>query len=193
MKKAKFLAIPVLATALAACGVAQWVKTAQQLLPVVLPMVTNLVTAVSLLEGKTVSPADYLTISNTATQVSADLNLVGQLVNQYQGSNDTTTIQKINAALTDVNTHLSALLTAVHISDPATVEKVTAITTLIDTEVNSIQQLLPIVTPGKTKAATKSARRPLSATELKAEYNRIVSQTTANASVNAAFAHAVLK
>lgn len=193
MKKAKFLAIPVLAAALAACGVAQWVKTAQQILPVVLPMITNLVTAVSLLEGKTVSPADFRAISSTASQVSGDLNLVGQLVNQYEGSKDTTTVDKINSTLADVNAHLSALLTAVHISDPATVEKVTAIVTLIDTEVNSIEQILPIVSNGQSKAVVLAAHRPLSAPELKAEYNRIVSQSTSNAAVNAAFAKLTLK
>ncbi|MGH9397176.1 MAG: hypothetical protein ACRD18_10050 [Terriglobia bacterium] len=193
MKKVKFLAIPVLTLALLGCGVAQWVKAAQQILPVVLPMVTNLVTAISLLQGKTVSPTDFRTISNTANQVSADLNLVRQLVNQYESSPNATTVEKINAALQDVNTHLNGLLAALHVSDPSTVQKITAITTLINSEVSSIIQILPVISAGQTRAQRNMSTVPLSASELKSQYNEIVSQPTRNSSVNAAFAGAVLK
>ncbi|MGH9449833.1 MAG: hypothetical protein ACRD11_04750 [Terriglobia bacterium] len=193
MKKAKFVAIPVLTLTLLACGVAQWVKAARQILPVVLPMVTNLVTAVSLLQGKTVSPTDFTTISNTSNQISSDLNLVGQLVNQYETSPNATTVEKINSALQDVSTNLNGLLASLHISDPATIQKITAVTTLISSEMNSIIQILPAVSSGQLGAPRQGAALPLSAAELKRQYNGIVSQPTANASVNSAFAGATLK
>lgn len=192
MKRVRFIAIPALALALFGCGVAQWVKAAQQILPVVLPMVTNLVSAISLLQGKTVSAADFRSINDTANQVSADLNLVGQLVDQYQSSPNATTVAKISSALQDVNAHLSQLLTSLHISDPSTAEKVTAIATLINTEVNSIIQILPATSSNRTKVRASTVA-PLSAAQLKHRYNAIVSQPTQNAQVDAAFAGAALK
>jgi hypothetical protein len=193
MRRAKVLAVPILAVALAACGVQQWVTVAQQILPVVLPMITNMVVAVSLLEGKTVSPSDLNTISQTANQVSADLNLVGQLVDQYQSSPSPITVEKINTALADVNTHLNSLLPALHITDPATVQKITAITTLIDSEVNSIEQIMPLISGSQAHARARTAVIPLSAGELKKQYNAIIARPTPNAQVDAAFAGAALK
>lgn len=193
MKKVKFAAIPVLTLALFGCGVAQWVKAAQQILPIVLPIITNLVTAVSLLQGKTVSPTDFNAISHTANQVSADLNLVGQLVNQYETSPDVTTVEKINSALQDVSKNLNGLLAALHISDPATIQKITAVTTLINSEMNSIIQILPAVSGGHLSVPPGGAALPLTAAQLKRQYNAIISQTTANAAVNSAFAGAELR
>ncbi|HEV2499825.1 MAG TPA: hypothetical protein VGY31_09630 [Terriglobia bacterium] len=192
MRVKKLVIIPVLAMTLAACGVAEWVKAAQEILPVVLPMVTNMVAAVSLLEGKTVSPTDLNTISQTANQVSADLNLVGQLVNQYQSSPSSTTLSKINYALVDVNTHLNALMPALHISDPATMQKISAISTLITSEVTSMEQILPIVSGSQAQAMSRVAA-PLSAAQLKSRYDAIVTQPSTNTDVDAVFAKAVLK
>lgn len=192
MRVKKLILIPVLAMTLAACGVAEWVKAAQEILPVVLPMVTNMVTAVSLLEGKTVSPTDLNTISQTANQVSTDLNLVGQLVNQYQSSPSPTTLSKINNTLVDVNTHLNALMPALHISDPATVQKISAIATLITSEVTSMEQILPIVS-GSPAHAMSHVAAPLSAAQLKSRYDAIVTQPSPNTEVDAVFAKAVLK
>lgn len=192
MKIGKFFIIPALAVALAGCGIAQWVKTAQQLLPVVLPMVTNLVTAVTMLEGKTVSAADLNTISQTANQVSADLNLAGQLVNQYQSSPNASTLADINTALVDVNTHLNQLLPALHISDQATTQKITAVVGLITSEVMSMEQILPMVTNSQAHAISHAAA-PMTASQIKSHYDAIVTQPTSNALVNAAFSKAVLK
>lgn len=191
----KILLVPVLALAMfvGACGVSQWVKTAQEILPVVLPMVTNLVTAVSLLEGKTVSAADLNTITQSANQVSNDLNLVGQLIDQYQSSPSTTTVEKINTTLAEVNTNLNNLLPALHISDPATVQKITAIVTLVSSEVSSLEQVLPLVSSGNLTARQRTVSAPMNASELKKQYNAIVTQPTANSQVNHAFAGAVLQ
>lgn len=189
----KLVLIPVLCAALiaGACGVAQWVKLAQEILPVVLPMVTNLVTAVGLLEGKTVSAQDMATITRSANQVSSDLNLAGQLINQYQSSPNATTIAKLNTMLTEINTNLNALLPALHISDPATVQKISAVVTLISTEVNSVEQILPSLSTGKPTLPMGAL--PLNANALKKQYNQIVSQPTASPDVNQAFAGAVLQ
>ncbi|MGH9468936.1 MAG: hypothetical protein ACRD1N_01175 [Terriglobia bacterium] len=190
----KILLVPVLALAIlaGACGVAQWVKIAQEILPVVLPMVTNLVTAVGLLEGKTVSAQDLSTITRSANQVSSDLNLAGQLINQYESSPDTTTIAKIDTMLTEVNSNLNSLLPALHISDPATAQKISAVVTLISTEVNSMQQILPVISAGG-KPTLPAGAVPLNASALKKQYNAIVAQPTSSTLVNQAFAGAVLQ
>ncbi|MGH9325432.1 MAG: hypothetical protein ACRD2B_01885 [Terriglobia bacterium] len=190
----RFLVVPVLALAMlvGACGAAQWVKVAQQILPVVLPMVTNLVTAVGLLQGKTVSAADLNSITQSANQVCSDLNLVGQLISQYQSSPNVTTVEKINTVIAEVNSNLNALLPALHISDPATIQKIAAIVTLVSSEVNSLEQLLPTVSAGKLTARQAAIPAPLNAGELKKQYNAIVTRTTANPQVNRAFAGATL-
>ncbi|MGH9358211.1 MAG: hypothetical protein ACRD4Q_00030 [Candidatus Acidiferrales bacterium] len=193
MRLAKILLIPILATALVGCATAQWVKIAEQILPVVLPMVTNMVTAVSLLQGKTVSASDLSTITQTSNQIANDLNLVGQLINQYDASPNISTVQKIQSALADVHANLNGLLPALHISDPATVQKVTAIVTLIGSEVDSLSQLLPVVSSGKLQAREGALAAPLGPAQLKQEYNAIVTQSTANNAVNQAFAKAVLE
>lgn len=193
MRKMKFLTIPVLALALLGCEASQWVKVAQQILPVVLPMVTNLVSAVSLLQGKTVSAADVNMINQTASQVSNDLNLAAQLINQYQSSPNVTTLQRLNTALDEVHTNLSSLLPALHIADPATIQKIAAIVMLVDNEVNSLQQVLPAVSGGKLSARPGVTGAPLSADQLKAQFNAIVAQPTGNAEVNQAFAKVALK
>jgi|SRR5579875_2115604 hypothetical protein len=182
----KLLLIPILAAALLGCDTAQWIKTAQEILPVVLPMVTNLVTAAGLLQGKTVSAVDLDTITRTANVVSNDLNLAGQLVSQYQSSPDPTTIGKINVVLGEVQSNLSGLLPALHISDSATAQKISAVVMLINSEVSSIQQILPIVSGGKVTA--RPATTPLSANKLKEKFNAIVNQPTNNPVVNQAFA-----
>ncbi len=184
----KFLLVPVLAAALAACDTAQWIKTAQEILPVVLPMVTNLVTAAGLLQGKTVSATDLDTITRTANEVSNDLNLAGQLVSQYQSSPNPTTIGKINVVLGEVQSNLSGLLPALRISDSATTQKISAVVMLINSEVSSIQQLLPIVSGGKATARPGAGAVPLSADKLKEKFNAIVNQPTNNPAVNQAFA-----
>lgn len=191
----KLILVPILALAMfvGACGIAQWIKVAQQILPVVLPMVTNLVTAVGLLEGKTVTAADLNTITQVANQVSSDLNLVGQLVDQYQSSPNTTTVEKINTTLAEVSTNLNNLLPALHISDPATVQKITAIVELVSSEVTSLEQILPTVSSGNLTARQGAVLAPLNASELKKQYNIIVTQSTANSQVNQAFAGEVLK
>ncbi len=191
----KLILVPILALAMfvGACGIAQWIKVAQQILPVVLPMVTNLVTAVGLLEGKTVTAADLNTITQVANQVSSDLNLVGQLVDQYQSSPNTTTVEKINTTLAEVSTNLNNLLPALHISDPATVQKITAIVELVSSEVTSLEQILPTVSSGNLTARQGAVLAPLNASELKKQYDIIVTQSTANSQVNQAFAGEVLK
>lgn len=193
MRKIKFLTIPVLALVLFGCEASQWVKVAQQILPVVLPMVTNLVSAVSLLQGKTVSAADVNMINQTASQVSNDLNLAAQLINQYQTSPNVTILQRLNTALEEVHTNLSSLLPALHIADPATIQKIAAIVMLVDNEVNSLQQVLPAVSGGKLSARPGVTGAPLSADQLKAQFDAIVAQPTGNAEVNQAFAKVALK
>lgn len=187
MKKFFWLA-PVLALCFVACGVAQWIKSAQQLLPVVLPMVTNLVTAATMLEGKTITAAQLSIVNSTTSQASRDLALAGKLVSEYQATPSPTTLDKINNALSDVNSNLNQLLPAAHITDEATVEKIQEVVSLIVNEVEAVQQILPVL---KTRA--QAARAPsaiLSAKRLKQMYKSIIAQSSGNVVVDAAFAKA---
>ncbi len=189
------VAVPVLAAALvtAGCGVAQWIQTVEQIVPVVLPMVSNLIAAVALLEGKTVTAQDLTTITNAATQISSDLSLVGQLIQQYQAQPATGTLNQISSAVSDAQSHLSQILPALHITDASTVQKITAIVNLISGELTAIANVIPLVQSGNTAQAKRQAAKLLSARQLKARFDAIVTAPTSNAIVNAAFARAVLK
>jgi hypothetical protein len=194
-KVSRMLAVPVLAAALAmaGCGIAQWIQTVEQVIPVVLPMVSNLIAAVALLEGKTVSAQDLTTLTNTATQVSNDLSLLGQLIQQYQAQPAATTLDKISSTVSDTQNQLGQILPALHITDAATVQKITAIVNLISEELNAIAKVIPAVTTGSTSAAKVLTARVLSAQELKTRFNAIVTEPAGNGVVNAAFASVALK
>src|SRR5271163_2754511 len=190
---------------LTACSTA-WITEAEEIVAALVPAAANLLTLIGALEGKGVSTQDLQLMQSASTQAQTDLQLIGTLVTQYQQATDAATqatlLAKIQAAIATVQTNLSALLPALHITDLATQAKVTAVIGLILSEVQSLEAILPLVQPvvqpvvasgnsaGKASAAlkTKSVQPPLSASQFRVSYNAIMTAKTGNATLDGAAA-----
>lgn len=183
----------VLAIAVAATGCsAQWINIALQDLPVLTQMALNIATLVSALaSGQQASTADVAVIQNISAQASRDLNLLQSLYNQYKASPSTTTLQKIQSVISDLNQNLPALLQSAHVSNATLSARITAAVNLILTTVNSFASLMPQSTP---TTARKTAAAPLlHASDLKKQWNQQVCAPTGNPVLDAAFAETVLR
>src|SRR6185437_7898164 len=143
--KSKILLALVLAIALAATGCsAQWINTALQDLPVLTQMALNIATLVTTLAaGQQASAADTAVIQNISAQASRDLNLLQTLYNEYKASPSPTTLQKLQAAISDLNQNLPTMLQSAHISNATLSARITAAVNLILTTVNSFAALMP--------------------------------------------------
>lgn len=126
-----------------------WITTAQALLPVAVSMTNGVVTAVLLLENKTITPQDLQKIQDISNQVSNDLSEVQTLITAYQNSSDVTILGKINATIQAALTTENQLLTDLHVTDPATVQKITALVEIVTSEISAIEQIIPIVQNGQ--------------------------------------------
>ena len=147
--KSKTLLALALAIALAATGCsAQWINTALQDLPVLTQMALNIATLVTTLAaGQQASTADTAVIQNISAQASRDLNLLQTLYSEYKASPSTTSLQKIQSVLADLNQSLPAMLQSAHISNATVSARVTAAVNLILTTVNSFAALMPQASP----------------------------------------------
>jgi hypothetical protein len=186
---------------LTACSTA-WITEAEEIVAALVPAAANLLTLVGALEGNGVSTQDLQLMQSVGTQAQTDLQLISTLVTQYQQATDAATqaslLAKIQTAITTVQSNLSGLLPALHITDPATQAKVTAVIGLILSEVQSLEAIIPIVQPVATssnsaakasaKLKAKSVKPPLSASQFRASYNAIMTAKTGNAKLDAASA-----
>ena len=178
---------------------AQWISVALADLPVLTQMALNIGTLVTTLQsGQQLSSADAATIQNIASQASQDLNLLRTLYNEYEANPSASAIQKIDAAITDINQNLPALLQAAHIADPVLSTRVTAAVNLILTTVSSFAQLIP-PTPGAPtaqKVAVTAAQHKVSiphADDLKKQWNQQVCAPTGRVAVDRALSACSVK
>lgn len=151
-----------------------WISTALADLPVITQVALNIASIVAAAQGKgQASPTVTNQVQTIAGQVKSDLTLVQSLITTYQSATSTqkpAVVQKIAAALADVQSNLNAILTAVHINDTdlqATI--VTAVGVAVAT-VASIASLLP-ASAGTVRASNPI--KPPSASQLKREFNAI--------------------
>jgi hypothetical protein len=183
ISKSKALLAIVLSISLLATGCsAQWISIALADLPVLTQMALNIGTLVTALEsGKQINAADAAAIQNISTQASKDLNLLETLYNQYRANPSTTTLQKIESAIADINQNLPALLQAAHIADPFLSARIAAGVNLILTTVASFASLIPQTSTHPAAQKTARPHVPISqASDLKKEWNLQVCGATIN-------------
>lgn len=191
--KLKSLLALVLALLTATVGCTpQWISVAVKDLPVLTQMALNIATLVSTLAaGKQASTADVAAIQNISSQASRDLNLLQTLYNEYNANPNSTTLQKIQNVIADVNQNLPALLQAAHISNPTLSARVTAAVNLIVSTVNSVAALMP---QSSAVTARKLKAQPLlEAKDLKKQWNLQVCSPTGNTVMDEAFAQSLLR
>jgi len=180
-----------------ACSTA-WITQAEEIVAALIPAAANLITLITALQGKGVSAQDLQTIQSSSVQAQTDLQLINSLITQYQQAADAATqaslLTKILAAIATVQSNLSALLPALHISDAATQAKVTAVIGLILSEMQSLEAIVPLVHAGASAAEASAAVRtgkvkpPLPAGKFRASYNAIMTAKTGNAALDGAAA-----
>jgi hypothetical protein len=186
---------------LTGCSTA-WITEAEDIVAALIPAAANLITLIEALQGNGVSAQDLQVMQSASTQAQTDLQLINTLVTQYQQATDAamqaSLLAQIQTAITTVQSNLSTLLPALHITDPATQAKVTAVIGLILSEVQSLEAILPAVQPAVTsggsaakasaKPKTTKVTPPLSASQFRASYNAIMTAKTGNAKLDGAAA-----
>jgi hypothetical protein len=169
---------------------AQWISIALADLPALTQMALNLGTIITTLEsGQQINPAEAAAIQNISAQASKDLNLLATLYNQYKANPSTSTLQKIQSVIADINQTLPALLQAAHISDPVLSARVTAGVNLILTTVASFATLIPqtAASSAAQPAARQSTRQQVAipkTSDLKKQWNQQVCGPTSNSALD---------
>lgn len=118
----------------------QWEAIVLADLPAILQVITEII---SIAHMGVVPPALTAQVAAWGAQITTDLNLVNTLVAQYKANADQTLLGKIDAALVDAQTNLSAILAAFHIENPTIQNTVAAAVGLVITTVIAIQALVP--------------------------------------------------
>jgi hypothetical protein len=169
---------------------AQWISIALADLPALTQMALNLGTIITTLEsGQQISSTNAAAIQNISAQASKDLNLLATLYNQYKANPSTSTLQKIQSVIADINQTLPALLQAAHISDPVLSARVTAGVNLILTTVASFATLIPqtAASSAAQPAARQSTRQQVAipkTSDLKKQWNQQVCGPTSNSALD---------
>ena len=181
---------------LAACSTA-WIAEAEQVVAVLIPAATNIVTLVAALQGKSVSAGDLKTIQAAGAQAGADLQLIQALIAAYQTADATAKpglLNQIQTAIGAVQTNLQGLLPALHIQDTATQTKITAVVGIVLAEVQALAAIVPLVNPNASPAmmaraaAQTKKQAPLTASEFVKSYNATLTAKTGNADLDRATA-----
>jgi hypothetical protein len=173
--KASLCTVLSLALILAGCSTS-WINTALADLPVIAQVALNIASIVSAADGSQISPAAAAQVQSIANQVKSDLTLVQSLITSYQSATAAErpgVVQKINAALSDVQTNLNAILTAVHVDNAALQATIVAAVGVAVSTVASIESLLPSSAAQAAVAKMPSATKPPSAKQLKKRFNAI--------------------
>lgn len=194
--KSKPVLALVLAIAIATTGcTAQWLTLALQDLPVLTQMALNIATLVSTLaSGQQASTADVAVIQNISAQASRDLNLMQTLYNEYRSNPSSSTLQKIQNVVADLNQNLPTLLQAAHISNATLSARITAAVNLILTTVNSFASLIPQPSPSPVPTPSQKSKIALPhAGDLKKQWNQQVCAASGNAAFDAALGECVLR
>jgi len=165
------------------CASATWINTAISDIPVVLQIVTSILSIVAVAEGKgQADPAMIAEVKNIAAQATNDLTTVQKLINDYKvaaAADKPSVLAKIDAALTAAQKDLQGVLASFHVKDTATQTAISVGMGLAVTTVEAIISLLPPA-PSPAMPAARTARRapphkPDKPEDLKTKYNAIVS------------------
>lgn len=172
-----------------------WISEAEQTVAVLLPAAVNIITLVSVLEGKGVSAYDLNLISTRGAEVDADLEIISSLLTQYQKADATAQpgiLSKISITAGVIQANLSYIQAGLHISDPATQAKVAAVVAIVVSEVKSFIAILPIVNPASSPELVRVAilqatkTPPLNARQFVIAYNATLTAKTGSADLDKA-------
>ena len=179
-----FLAITLSAVLVVSACNLNWINIAIADIPVVLQIVTSVLSIVAIAQGKgQADPNMVAEVQTIAAQAKADLTTAQNLINDYQkasAADKPGILGKIDAALSTAQKDLEGILTTFHVKDTATQTAVAAGIGVALTTVAAIYSLLPPPPPSTTMPTASHAPRsaphkPRTPAELKADYNALVS------------------
>ena len=169
-----------------ACGLPQWIATAQSILPVAVQMALGIISLIAALSGKTLSPEVVATLDSVVGKIQLALQDLANMVSEYNSNPSTTLLGEIEAGTKAVIDNITQLLADTGITDAATQSKVVNILNLILEELVAWGSLLPLL---KAQAGeTHTITVPLATKEFKAKYNTLLNTPTGSATVDAALA-----
>jgi hypothetical protein len=174
----------VLSAALIGSGCTPWIDIAISDIPIVLQIVTSILSIVAIAQGKgQADPAMIAEIQNIAAQAQTDIKTVQSLINDYKAASKADqpgVVGKIDAALSAAQRDLQGLLAAFHVKNTSTQAEVAAGIGLALTTVQAIYSLLPPAPPSTAMPTGRTIKKtpphkPRTPADLKTEYNAIVS------------------
>jgi hypothetical protein len=140
-KRAALAAIGGSTVVLAGCPtLAQWEAIVINDIPAIIQIISEIF---SIAGDPSVSAELEAKVQQITNQVNADLNLINTLVLNYQARASTTLLSQIDAALTDVQTNLSALLLAFRVSNPSLMATISAVLGVAIAAVTGLEVLIP--------------------------------------------------
>lgn len=170
----KFMSGVCAATAIAAvpaisgCTVPSWINTAENDLPTIENIAASILSIVAL-GNPALTPAILAGIQLGVSGVQAGLKTVEALIADYKVAPGTSVIIKIDAALTDVQTNLSAILAAAHIDDAALQATISAGVSLAILVVQGIQALVPAASASNMMTSLSGKGQHVQRVQVKAQ------------------------
>jgi hypothetical protein len=171
---------------LAGCGLATWIATANQIVPIAGSMAAGVLALIAALSGKTLDPNEVTTLTTVVGAIQKALNDISAMVTEYQATPSTTLLGDIEAATKAVIDNINQFLQDTGITDTATQAKVSAILNLVLNEVTSFASLLPILSATAGEKLTLVV--PMPSKDFKKAYNELLTTPTGNTAVDAALA-----
>lgn len=138
-----------------------------------LPTIAKIATTIASIAGAT-SPAVAAAIAVGIAAIQTGITLVQQLIADYNANPNATIIQKIEAALSDIQSNLGAVLAAAHIENTVLVATITGLVGLAVTAVTAILSLIPQTTTSGALRAPRGAIKPLTPAQIQAQCNSIL-------------------
>ena len=132
---------------LVACSTA-WISEAEQIISVMIPGITNLLTLVGTLEGKNISAEDLQVMQSAGAQARSAMELIESLIAEYKKADaaaEPGLLNQIQGEVSVAQSNLSGLLPVLHVKDAATQAKVRAVVGLLLAEVQSVAAIVPAV------------------------------------------------
>lgn len=171
---------------LSGCTFQGFLVKAEQDLPIVLQIITNITGIVA--PGVSVGVAVAGKLAQAGLQVVCGNPAPGattcdptSLIGQYSASKSTSVLGKIEAGFADVQAHLQDMLTAARVLDQAHRDTITGAVTLAETTLLALESLIPTSTPATTPtvAARRTARANIKLSvpnpaDLRRNYNALV-------------------
>jgi len=178
-----------------ACSTA-WITQAEQIVAALIPAVSNVLTLVLTLEGKSISVQDAQSIQSAAAEAGADLQLIESLITQYKQAESAAKpgiLNQVSGAIQATQASLDQILTALHVEDAATQAKIAAVVGVVQSELQSLTAVLPATSENPAVAAKIAARMghpgaPLGPNAFVGLYNATMTAKTGNADVDRATA-----